>query len=164
MLREAPVVMTYRNPGRIEFTGVIKVREGGGSFVEFPRDVEKLYGVKGRVPVRVSFDGIAYRGSMVRMGTPRHILLILKEILGKLDKGPGEKLRVVVELDDLPRTVEIPGDVEAAYGKAGVLERFRAMSYTHQREYANWIAEAKQAGTRSRRIDKSVADLKARKK
>jgi hypothetical protein len=154
--------ISYKNPGRIEFTGVVRDHEGGGAYVEFPRDVEELYGVKGRVPVRVTFDGVAYRGSMVRMGTPRHILLILKEIREKLGKGPGAKVRVTVELDDAPRTIDLPADVEAAYKKAGVLEPYRSMSYSHQREYANWIEEAKQAETRARRIDKSVAELKSR--
>ena len=156
--------VSYKNPGRIEFTGEIRAHEGGGAFVEFPHDVEKLFGVKGRVPVRVTFDGIAYRGSMVRMGMPRHILLILKEIREKLGKGPGAKIRVTVELDDAPRTIELSADIEAAYKKAGVLDRFRSMSYSHQREYANWIGEAKQAETRTRRIDKSVGELKSRKK
>ncbi len=49
----------YKNPGRIEFTGEIQRAEGGGAFVIFPHSVEKLYGVKGRVPASVSFDGIA---------------------------------------------------------------------------------------------------------
>ena len=155
--------VTYKNPGRIAFSAEIQKREGGGVFVEFPHDVETLYGAKGRVPVRVTFDGIAYRGSMVRMGTPKHILLILKEIQEKLGKGPGARLRVTVELDDAPRVIILSPDVEAAYKKAGVLERYRAMSFTHQREYANWIEEAKQAETRARRIAKSAADLKSRK-
>jgi uncharacterized protein YdeI (YjbR/CyaY-like superfamily) len=37
------------------------------------------------------------------------------------------------------------------------------MSFSHQREHARWIEEAKQAETRGRRIAKSVADLKAGK-
>ena len=155
--------VTYKNPGRIEFSAEIHGHESGGVFVEFPHDVEKLYGAKGRVPVRVTYDGIAYRGSMVRMGTPKHILLILKEIREKLGKGPGDRIRVTVELDDAPRVIVLAPDVEAAYKKAGVLERYRAMSFTHQRETATWIEEAKQAETRARRIAKSAADLKARK-
>ena len=63
--------------------------------------------------VFVTFDGEAYRGSMVRMGTPRHILLILKEIREKLGKGPGDRIRVTVELDDAPRVVVLAVDVEA---------------------------------------------------
>ncbi len=53
--------------------------------------------------------------------------------------------------------------MEAAYKRAGVLEHYRRLSYTHQREYALWIEEAKQAETRRRRIEKSLAALKSRK-
>ena len=154
---------THKNPGRIEFTAEIRSHEGGGAFVEFPGDVEKLFGVKGRVPVRVTFDGEAYRGSMVRMGTPKHLLLILKEIREKLGKGPGDRIRVTVELDDAPRVVALARDIEAAYRTAGVLERYRAMSFSHQREWALWIDEAKRAETRARRIAKSIAELKPAK-
>jgi bifunctional DNA-binding transcriptional regulator/antitoxin component of YhaV-PrlF toxin-antitoxin module len=154
---------TYKNPGRVEFTAVVQSHESGGAFVEFPHDVEELFGVKGRVPVRVTFDGEPYRGSMVRLGTPKHILGVLKEIRQKLGKGPGDRIRVTVELDDAPRVIALSPDVEAAYKKAGVLARYRAMSFSHQREHARWIEEAKQAETRARRIAKSVADLKAGK-
>jgi hypothetical protein len=159
------MAVKYMNPGRVEFSGKIHLmKEGGGAFVEFPYDVEKLYGVKGRVPVNVTFDGIPYRGSMVRMGTPKHLLLILKEIRAKLGKSADDEIRVTVELDEAPRVVTLAPDVEAAYRKAGVLETYRAMSFSHQREFAVWIEEAKQPETRSRRIAKAVGDLKAKKK
>jgi len=152
--------MKLKNPGRIEFSGKIRVREDGGAFVDFPRDVEKLYGVKGRVPVKVIFDGIPYRGSMVRMGGRRHILLILKEIREKLKKSAGDAVRVTVDLDEAPRVVVLAPDVEAAYKTAGVLGAYRCLSFSHQREYSLWIEEAKQAETRSRRIAKSVDELR----
>jgi len=44
-----------------------------------------------------------------------------------------------------------------------VLERYRALCYSHQREYALWIEAAKQAETRQRRIEKSVAALRDQK-
>ena len=50
---------------------------------------EEKYGVKGRVPVKVTFDGIPYTGSMVRMGTECHLLLILKEIRERNWEGTG---------------------------------------------------------------------------
>lgn len=156
--------VTYKNPGRIEFSAEIRVQDGGGAFVEFPYDVEKLYGAKGRVPVNVTFDGIAYRGSMVKMGGPKHLLLILKEIRTKLGKGKGDKIHVMVELDEAPRVVVLAPDIESAYKKAAVLNVFRAMSFSHQRELALWIEEAKQSETRSRRIAKSVGELKSKKK
>lgn len=151
----------YKNPGKIEFAAEIRDHEGGGAYVEFPGDVAALFGVKGRVPVRVTFDGLPYRGSLVRMGLPRHILLILKEIRESLQKGPGDRIRVAVELDEAPRIVELAADVEAAYKKAGVLAAYRALAFSHQREYALWIEEAKKAETRARRIAQVVEKLAA---
>lgn len=152
--------VTYKDPGRIAFEAKIRSHVKGGAYVEFPGDVEKLYGVKGRVPVRVTFNGLPYRGSMVRMGTPRHILLILKEIREILGKGPGDEVRVTVELDDAPRVISLPPDVEAAFAKAGVLDRYKAMAFTHQREYSLWIEEAKRPETRTRRIAQAAAKIK----
>lgn len=152
---------SFKDPGPVSFEAEIRAHEGGGAYVEFPREVEALYGVKGRVPVRVTFDGQAYRGSMVRMGTPRHILLILKEIRERLGKGPGDRVRVTVELDTAPRIVELAADVEAAFKRAGVLDRYRAMSFSHQREWARYLDEAKRAETRARRIAKAVGELRA---
>jgi hypothetical protein len=153
----------YKNPGRIEFEGVIRVNDSGGAFVEFPYDVDKLYGVKGRIPVNATFGGIPYRGSMAKMGSERHLLLILKEIREKLGVGAGNKVHVGVELDDKPRVVELDADVEAAYRRAGVLEKYSRLSYSHQREFMRWIGEVKQAETRRRRLEKSIEELRKKK-
>ena len=57
-----------------EFDAVIrKVPDIDGAYVEFPYDVRELFG-KGRVRVTATFDGVPYAGSLVRMGTPGHIL------------------------------------------------------------------------------------------
>jgi bifunctional DNA-binding transcriptional regulator/antitoxin component of YhaV-PrlF toxin-antitoxin module len=154
--------IAYKNPGRTEFDGKIHRKEGGGTFVEFPHNVEKLFGVKGRVPVKVTFDGIPYRGSMVKMGGPCHILLILKDIRERLGKDRGDTVHVTVELDEAPRVVVLSKDVEAAYQKAKVLDQYRSLSFSHQREYNLWIEDAKQAETRKRRIEKAVAELRAK--
>jgi hypothetical protein len=152
----------YKNPGRIEFDGEIRRAEGGGAFVEFPYYVEDLYGVRGRVPVNITFDGIPYRGSMVKMGSERHLLLILKEIRERLGKDRGDRVHVTVDLDEAPRIVTLAGDIEDAFKRAGVLERYRAQSFSHQRERAVWIEDAKQAETRERRIKRAVDELLAK--
>jgi bifunctional DNA-binding transcriptional regulator/antitoxin component of YhaV-PrlF toxin-antitoxin module len=158
------MAVKYKNPGRITFEAGIEVMENGGTFVRFPFDVEELYGVKGRVPAKVTFDGIPYQGSMVKMGSPDHLLLILKEIRERLGKSAGDKIKVTVDLDDKPRVVVLTRDIEAAYKKAGVLAAYRAQSYSHQREYVLWIEDAKQAETRKRRIAKSVEAMRAAKR
>jgi uncharacterized protein YdeI (YjbR/CyaY-like superfamily) len=98
---------------------------------------------------------------MVKMGSQDHLLLILKEIRERLGKGAGDKIKVIVDLDDKPRVVALARDIEAAYKKAGVLAAYRALSYSHQRESALWIEDAKRADTRKRRIAKSVEVMRA---
>ena len=48
-----------------------------------PSDVVELLGGGGRIPVVATFDGIQYRGSIVRMGG-QPILGMLKEIRERL--------------------------------------------------------------------------------
>lgn len=79
-----------------EFYAVIcKVPDMDGAYIEFPYDVRKEFG-KGRGAVSVTFDGIPYEGSLVRMGTPGHIVGIRKDIRSRIGKKPGEKVHVML--------------------------------------------------------------------
>lgn len=80
-----------------EFDAVIqKVPDLDGAYVEIPFDVKAVYG-KGRVPVHATFDGEPYDGSLVRMGTPCHILGIRKQIRALIGKQPGDTVHVTIE-------------------------------------------------------------------
>ena len=72
-----------------------KVPDLNGAYVEFPHDVRAVFG-KGRVKVRATFDGVPYDGSLVRMGTPGHILGLRKDIRAKIGKGPGDTVHVIL--------------------------------------------------------------------
>ena len=79
-----------------EFDAVIQKVDGiDGAYVEFPYDVRQEFG-KGRVKVEAFFDGEPYRGSLVRMGTPGHILGIRKDIRAKIKKRPGDSVHVIL--------------------------------------------------------------------
>ncbi len=82
--------------GVYSFDAVIqKVPDMDGAYVEIPFDVKEVFG-KGRVPVLATFDGEPYRGSVVRMGTPGHIIGIRKDIRAKIGKQPGDTVRVTL--------------------------------------------------------------------
>lgn len=84
------------NPKVYEFEAVIrKVPDIDGAYVEFPYDVKSEFG-KGRVKVHASFDGEPYDGSLVRMGTPGHIIGLRKDIRAKINKQPGDTIRVTI--------------------------------------------------------------------
>ena len=82
------------NPKIYEFIAVIrKVPDIDGAYVEIPFDVREEFG-KGRVKVHATFDGVGYDGSLVRMGTPCHILGLRKDIRTRIGKQPGDTIAV----------------------------------------------------------------------
>ena len=149
----------YSNPGTLEFDAVITRANitGSSAFVTFPFDVPELFGVKGRVPVRATFDGADYQGSLVTYGGPKHMLLVLTEIQQSIGKSAGDAVHVTVALDTSERIVELDDDIEKQLRDAGAFDKFRAMAYSHQREFVLWIMGAKQPATRERRIQKMLA-------
>lgn len=157
---------TFKNPGKISFTAEIQTsdKSKGGAWVNFPHDAKEKFGVTGRIPIKATFDGVPYSGSMCRMGEPQHMILILKEIRALIKKGKGDKVKVTVELDDGERVVDVPNELSDALKKAGLLAKYEAMSFTCRKEYAKWIAEAKKEDTRERRLAKAVEMIAAGKK
>ena len=69
---------------------------------------------------------------------------------------------VRLELDTEKREVKPPADlVKALKASPAALERWRALSYTHQREHVEAIEDAKKPETRVRRIAAAVSMLMA---
>lgn len=125
----------------------------------FPYDLKETYGIGNLVPVVVTFDVVEYRGSIAKMGG-QALLLIRKEIREKLGKGRGDRVEVTVAVDSAPRAVEVPDDLKKELARRSESKTaFEKMSYSHQREYVQWIETAKRAETRSTRVAKAVEML-----
>ena len=145
---------------KFQFTAKIEPGPGGGAFVVFPYDVEKEFGVKDRVPVKATFDGIPYAGSLMRCGAQQHMLGILKSIREQTGKQLGDTVEVAIWKDEGERTVEVPADLASLMKKHGVQVFFDSLSYTNRKEYCRWITEAKKEETRAARLDKSIEMLR----
>ncbi|MFQ5947873.1 MAG: YdeI/OmpD-associated family protein [Acidimicrobiia bacterium] len=141
------------------FRAVIHEARRGGAVVEVPPEVVEALGGKGRIPVQATFDGIPYRGSIVSMGG-RPILGMLKAIREELGKSFGDTVEVMVAVDTEERKVTVPARLQAALAEnPSAAEAFEKLSYTHQREYVQWIEEAKRAETQERRIRQTIERL-----
>src|SRR4249920_882672 len=120
-------------------------RGGGGHLVDVPPEVIEELGGKGRIPVTATFDGVPYRGSIVRMGGGS-VLGVQKAIMAEAGVSVGDTLTVVVRNDDAPREVEVPDDLADALarnepGTRGVrgplvLAQARVRSFDHRRQTA----------------------------
>jgi hypothetical protein len=137
---------------------------GGGAFVEVPFDVEAAFGSK-RPKVKALIEGVPYRGTLVRMGTECHLLLILKSIREQIGKTFGDEIKVSVEVDVEERVADVPAELKRAYkSNKDAKAAFEKLSYTHQKEYATWINEARKAETRQGRIVRTIARLQSGRK
>lgn len=143
----------------VEFDAEIEEARGGGAWVAVPEDMFALFGARARLKVKASFDGVPYRGSIVPMGG-MHVLGVQKAIREAIGKSVGDTVHVAVEQDTEPREVELPEDLaEALAADPSARAFFERLSYTHQREYTEWIVSAKRTETRARRVQAAVERL-----
>ena len=145
---------------KYKFKAKIAAGDGGGAYILFPYDTEKEFATKGRVPIKATFDGVPYTGSLVKYGQPQHMLGLLKSIREQIGKGPGDMIEVTIQKDEEERVVEIPPAFEKLLQKEGLLPAFEKLSYTHRKEYCRWLTEVKREETRLARLEKAIAMLK----
>jgi len=123
--------------------------------VPVPFDPKEAFG-KVRAPVKVTLNGYTFRSTIAAMGGPACIPLRRSHREAAGLKGD-ETLEVRLELDTEPRVVTPPADLKMALrARPGATERWKALSYTHQREHVEAIESAKAADTRARRIVRAV--------
>jgi hypothetical protein len=149
---------------RYKFTARIEEGDGGGAYVLFPFHVETEFGVKGRVPIRASINGISYAGSLSKYGGPRHVLGILKSIRDQIGANIGDEIEIELWKDDTTRTIDVPADFLQALRANGAVGQFENLSYTHRKEYCRWINEAKTEQTRTRRVQNAVGQVRNKAK
>jgi len=137
------------------------VRDGSMCFIPVPFDPKPLFG-KVRAPVRVTLNGYTYRSTIAAMGGTVCIPLRRSNREAAGLKG-GETLDVQIALDKGERTVTPPlALVTALKAAPPAWDHWRELSFTHQREYAEAITEARKPETRARRIAEAVRKIRSR--
>ncbi|MEW6735375.1 MAG: YdeI/OmpD-associated family protein [Acidobacteriota bacterium] len=127
-------------------------------FVPVPFDPQAVFG-KVRAPVKVTLNGYTYRSTIAAMGGTVCIPLRKSNREAAGLEG-GETVEVKLELDTEKREVKPPSDLIKALKATPVAwDRWRELSFTHQREYVEAIQEAKKPETRARRIENAVLML-----
>jgi Bacteriocin-protection, YdeI or OmpD-Associated/Domain of unknown function (DUF1905) len=116
-----------------------------------------------RFPVVATVNGYTWRTSVARMGG-EFLLGLNKEVRQGAGVAAGDEVEVTVELDTAPREVEVPEALAAALAAdPQVKTSFEHMAFTHRKEYAHWVAEAKQEKTRQRRVQQALEMIRAGK-
>jgi hypothetical protein len=135
-------------------------RDGAICAIPVPFDPKEVFG-KARVPVSVTLNGYTYRSTIFNMSGER-FLPLRKSHREAAGLEGNETLPVTLTLDEAPREVEVPRDLEKALKAARIWEAWTAQSFTHKREHVEAIEQAKKPETRLRRIEKAVEMVSAK--
>jgi hypothetical protein len=149
------------------FRGKLESGGEGGAWVilRVPFNVEQEFGARGRVAVKGTLNGFAFRTSLFPTGDGTHHILVNKQMQQGAGARAGDRVDVVMEVDAEPRTVEVPRDFAQALKKnARAAAFFETLPPSHKRAYVEAIVEAKKPETRARRISSAVSILAKGKK
>jgi hypothetical protein len=138
---------------------VIEAAGGGGAAVTLPFKPKSEFG-KARAAIRGTVNGAPFRSTVAIYGGVGYLGLTkaLREAAGA---GIGDEVDVEIELNDAPREVGVPPELAAVLeGDPEAARAFEKLSYTHRKEYARWIADAKRAYTKERRVAKAAKMLR----
>ncbi len=144
----------------LQFKAKIEGKEAGVvAAITPPVDVPEMFGTRARVPIRGTINGFPFRSSLMPCGG-RHMMPVNKILCQGAGVKPGDTVEVVMERDEAERTVDAPPQLkkELARNKKA-REKWETLSFTHKKEMANTIRDAKQEETRARRLAKIMQVL-----
>lgn len=139
---------------RMEAT--LELRGPAGAFVLTDEQAGLVGGGRKTFPVRVKVNGRVLSLRLARMGG-ENMIGLSKAVRAEAGVEIGSSYRVEVALDEGERTVEVPADLAAALAAdPDAQAAFGALSFTHRKEFARWVEEAKKDETRSQRVTQTV--------
>ena len=125
-----------------------------------PFDVEKTFGTRARVPVRGTINGYPFRSSLMPMGGC-HRMVVNRAMREGAGVKAGDTVKVVMERDDAPRSVDPPALLKKELAKSKAAQaNWEKQSFTFKKEMARSIVEVKHEETRARRLARVMHVLK----
>jgi hypothetical protein len=121
-----------------------------------PFDLAETFG-RARPPVKVTIRGHSWRTTPGVYGGVGYVV-VNRSVKAATGVDAPDRVAVVIELDTEPRRVRVPNDLARArpLADADAKDAFARLSFTHRREYVEWVREAKHPETRRRRIEQTV--------
>jgi hypothetical protein len=145
--------------GKKKFQAKLVPMGDGGAWtcLKVPFQVEEIFRTRARVAVKATLNGLAFRTSIFPDGQGSHFMMVNKAMQAGAGVKSGDSVKVVLEKDAAPRVIKTPRYLRAALSKdRKAEERFEKLSYSHKKEYLDWIESAKREETRARRIEKML--------
>lgn len=144
-------------------TATLEKRGPAAAVVLDEAQVQQVGEGASRFPVRATVNGYTWRTTITRMGG-EFVLGLSRAVREAAGAQAGDSVELALELDTAPREVDVPEALARALAKdARAKAAFDALSFTHRKEYARAVAEAKREETRDRRVAQTLEKLRGGK-
>ena len=149
--------------GSVELTTTLVARGSTAAIVLGDEQAAAVGEGAKRSPVRATVNGYSWRTTVTPMGGET-LLGLNRAVRESAGVEAGDTVEVAVELDTAPREVDVPEALASALdGDPAAKATFEALAFTHRKEYASWVADAKRLETRARRVTQALEMLRDRK-
>lgn len=146
--------------GSIQFTATLQPRGPAAAVVLDETQVVAVGEGLKRFPVLATVNGYSWRTTVTRM-RGEFLLGLSRAVRSEAGVEAGDFVEVELVLDTEPREVEVPEALEKALaGDGAARTAFEGLSFSHRKEYARWIDEAKRDETRTRRVGQVLEMLR----
>ncbi len=144
---------------RQEFDGRL-VPLGRWTCIKMPFFAPAVFGSRARVRVRGTLNGCEFRSFVFPTSDGGFFMMVDRGLRAAAEVMTGDLVRVVVELDDEARFVEVPDDLEQALLAHPVARaRFERLSASRKREIVRYVGNGKGEEKRPGRIERAIARL-----
>jgi hypothetical protein len=144
------------------FTAELEAARAGGAFVLVPREIATALGGLKQMRVIGTLNGVPYQSSTMPYGGRGLFIGVHKATREAAAIEMGDLVEVVVQRDERPRVIQIPPELESALSAEPALRaRFEALAFTHRKEMAASVADARRPETRERRLTAAMERLRA---
>ena len=144
----------------MQFTTTVLQARKTATGLPVPPSVIEALGSGKRPAVVVTVNGGHTSRSTVGVMNEQFLVPLSAENREAAGVAAGDSVEVSLEVDTLPRSVDVPEDLSAALQEAGVRAAFDTLSNSRQRALVDPVSQAKAAETRARRIEKAVESLR----
>jgi hypothetical protein len=146
--------------GSIRFSATLVPRGRAATVVLDDAQVAAVGEGAKRFPVAATVNGYTWRTTVTRMGG-EFLLGLSRAVREAAGVDVDSAVEVTLELDRAPREVEVPQALaDALAGDPQARTAFEGLAYSHRKEYARWVDEAKRDETRERRVAETLARLR----
>jgi hypothetical protein len=146
--------------GSITLTAELVARGSAAAFVLDDEQVAIVGEGAKRFPARATINGATLRTTVTRM-RGEYLFGLSRAARNQAQVEAGDTVTFTLELDTEARTVDVPAALASALAAdPKARAAFDALAYTHRKEFARWVTEAKRDQTRDTRVSRTLEMLR----